>query len=639
MIIFSKYLKINRCTESSETSGIYSLSSLPKNGWYMFEVYASSSVPAIECTITLSTITGRHLYPLKLYSGQVSKRILRIKNILSISLSLKNEIGKDTNIQSVKVTRLAYPYAKKLVIKKLILTHPRYQLNSQKQNIKDIRFSLLWRHYCAVFYSKKYILSYIDWINEFDAGSQINFSFPFIPDQALDVLPDEWVIFLDTDCVLSRNFSKYVKEYIGKFNGYGLIYTDSDLINENGNRTSPQFNSDWDRDLFYSRNYLSGLVIINRRIIDQLAFKGFYLKEHDSYERILFCLDFLSDSDVFHIPRIMFHRYKQYYKNNSESDNKPAILACLNNHFQRNKIQALAKWNEHALQVQYTIPEIEPLVSIIIPTRNQKALLQKCLSAIINKTEYTNYEIILVDNGSDEQDALDYLAEVARIPKIKILSDSRPFNYSALNNYAVHFAKGEILALLNNDVEVINKNWLNEMVGHALRPEVGAVGAKLYYPNDTIQHAGVIIGLSGCADHLFRGLARNEPGYQMRAMLTQAYSAVTGACLIVRKSYYQQVGGLNEQDLPVAFNDIDLCLKLRAAGYRTIWCPHAELYHHESVSRGIDDTPEKKSRSKREVAYMIKQWSNLMPHDPAYNPNLSLLDPNCNLAWPPRIPI
>ena len=229
-----------------------------------------------------------------------------------------------------------------------------------------------------------------------------------------------------------------------------------------------------------------------------------------------------------------------------------------------------------------------------------------------------------------------YLAEIARNSIIKVLHDPRPFNYSALNNLAVQHCKGEVLAFLNNDIEVISAEWLSEMLGHALRLEVGAVGAKLYYPNDTVQHAGVILGLAGFVEHVYRGLARNDVGYQKRAMLTQSYCAVTGACLMVKKSKYLEVGGFNEEDLPVAFNDIDLCLKLRTAGYRTIWSPYAELYHHESISRGADNTPEKKLRAAKEVAYMQKTWGDSMLQDPAYNPNLDLHNEKFVLAWPPR---
>jgi O-antigen biosynthesis protein len=242
-----------------------------------------------------------------------------------------------------------------------------------------------------------------------------------------------------------------------------------------------------------------------------------------------------------------------------------------------------------------------------------------------------------MDNGSDEKKAINYLKKLVANSKIRIIKDISPFNYSKLNNDAVRVANGDVIALLNNDVEVINADWLTEMVSHAMRPEVGVVGAKLYYSDDTIQHAGVVLGIHGIAGHVHRFLPRDNVGYCGRANLIQSFSAVTGACLVVKKSTYQLVGGLNDLDLTVACNDIDFCLKVREAGYRNIWTPYAELYHHESASRGFDDTPEKLARSAKEVAYMQQRWGDLIKNDPAYSPNLSLDFEDFSLAWPPRL--
>ena len=272
-----------------------------------------------------------------------------------------------------------------------------------------------------------------------------------------------------------------------------------------------------------------------------------------------------------------------------------------------------------------------------IPSRNGLKLLQRCVDSIIEKTTYANYEILIVDNGSDEPATLRYLDELALKPVIRVVRDKRPFNYSALNNAAVKQANGDVLALVNNDVEVINGEWLSEMVSHALRPEVGAVGARLWYSDDTLQHAGVVLGINGIAGHVHRFLPRDDAGYCGRAALIQSVSAVPGACLVVRKSLYDALGGLNETELQVACNDVDFCLRLREAGYRNIWTPYAELYHHESASRGFDDNPEKLARSAREIAYMQQRWGDLLKGDPAYNPNLTLDAEDFSLAWPPRL--
>jgi len=217
------------------------------------------------------------------------------------------------------------------------------------------------------------------------------------------------------------------------------------------------------------------------------------------------------------------------------------------------------------------------------------------------------------------------------------MRDDRPFNYSALNNAAAKLARGDVLGLLNNDLEVISPDWLLEMVSHAVRPNIGAVGAKLWYPNDTLQHGGVILGLGGVAGHAHHNILRGMFGYFGRAKVVQNFSAVTAACLLVRKSIYEEVGGLNEPNLQVAFNDVDFCLRVREAGYRNIWTPYAELYHHESATRGFEDTPEKQARFAKEVKYMRQRWGDLLLNDPAYSPNLTLDHGDFSLAWPPRL--
>lgn len=225
---------------------------------------------------------------------------------------------------------------------------------------------------------------------------------------------------------------------------------------------------------------------------------------------------------------------------------------------------------------------------------------------------------------------------------VKVLDYDAPFNYSAINNAAVRHASGEVLAFLNNDLEVINNDWLDEMVSQAMRPEIGAVGAMLYYPDDTVQHAGIVLGIGGqpgtpsVAGHAFKCAPRGSEGQRNRLRLVQNYSAVTAACMVVRRSVFEQVGGFNEAELAIAFNDVDFCLRVRAAGYRNLWTPFAELYHHESASRGLEDTPEKQARFAREVAYMRAQWGPLLDDDPAYNSNLTAEREDFSLAFPPR---
>lgn len=242
-----------------------------------------------------------------------------------------------------------------------------------------------------------------------------------------------------------------------------------------------------------------------------------------------------------------------------------------------------------------------------------------------------------MDNGSDDTDALAYFDTLKRNPNFTVLRDDRPFNYSQLNNLAARYANGDILGLINNDIEVISPEWLGEMVSHCLRPGVGAVGAKLLYPDGRLQHGGVILGVGGVANHAHLFIDKNSPGYFARANLIQQFSAVTAACLLVKKSIYQEAGGLDETNLAVAFNDVDFCIRLGKLGYRNIWTPHALLYHHESATRGEDIAPEKRARFVSEVNYMMQTWGQEFVSDPAYNPNLNLQFPNFSLSTEPRL--
>jgi GT2 family glycosyltransferase len=285
--------------------------------------------------------------------------------------------------------------------------------------------------------------------------------------------------------------------------------------------------------------------------------------------------------------------------------------------------------------VRYTQPKPAPLVSIIIPTRNAEQLVRVCTASIFARTAYKNYEIILVDNRSDDASALAFFEEL-EASGIQVLQYDAEFNYSAITNFAVKEAKGEILCLLNNDIEILEPSWLDELVAQAIRPEIGAVGTKLYYPDMTLQHAGVITGLGGVAGHAFKGFGKQNPGTpQFRPHLVHNVSAVTAACLVIRKSIFNK--GFNEKELSVAFNDVDFCLKVQTLGYRNLYTPFAELIHHESASRGHENTPEKVRRFQKEIEAITQAWGDSLLEDPAYNPNLSLDSEDFALAYPPRL--
>ncbi|HHT8829283.1 TPA: glycosyltransferase family 2 protein [Burkholderia cenocepacia] len=447
-----------------------------------------------------------------------------------------------------------------------------------------------------------------------------------------------WIAILGQHDLLPRHALFTICKTIDAIPYAELIYSDEDRIDDDGSRQEPHFKCDWNEDLFLARGTISHLSAYHARLFTAAGGWDPRPGFAPNYDLALRCIGTARPNGIVHIPRILYHgrsSAQDQFDTATDADKQAGYLALVR-HLQQTGIAADASITAHGYRVHYRLPEPGPMVSIIIPTRNGLSLLRQCIESILQRTTYSNYEIIVVDNGSDERETLDYLATLSTHERILIVRDDRPFNYSALNNRACARARGDYIALVNNDIEVISPGWLEEMLGHATRPEVGAVGAKLLYSDDTVQHAGVILGLSGAADHLHRGLRREDPGYQARAAVVQSLSAVTAACLVVRKSLYVEIGGLNEVSLPVAFNDIDFCLRIKSAGYRIIWTPFAELYHHESATRGEDDTPEKKRRSDSEVAYMRRHWADFMADDPAYNPNLTLAHAQCQIAWPPR---
>ena len=421
-----------------------------------------------------------------------------------------------------------------------------------------------------------------------------------------------------------------------------FFYSDEDKIDEEGHRHEPYFKPDFLPDLFLAQNYTSHLTVYRAALMRQAG--GFRLGYEGSqdWDLALRVVSLIPDfSKIRHIPKVLYH-WRAIPGSTallSSEKNYPVKAAhkALTDHFARLKqpVELIPVPGDH-WRVKYPLPAQPPLVSLLIPTRNGLKFLKTCVDSILEKTTYPNYEILIVDNGSDDPATLDYFKTVAVKKSVRVVPYNAPFNYSAINNFAAKQANGTVLGLLNNDLEVIHADWLHEMVAQALRPQIGCVGAMLYYPNDTIQHAGVIIGLGGVAGHAFRDFPRNTEGVFNRARLVQNYGAVTAACLVIRKAVFDQVGGLDEKSLAVAFNDVDFCLKVRAAGYLNLWTPFAELYHHESASRGVEDTPEKHERFRGEVETMMQRWAQELKHDPAYNPNLTLELTDFTLAAPPR---
>jgi glycosyltransferase involved in cell wall biosynthesis len=457
---------------------------------------------------------------------------------------------------------------------------------------------------------------------------------------ALELAGGEWIALLDHDDLLAPHALFCVVDIVNRHQDLMLIYSDEDKIGIDGVRRDPYFKSDWNLDLFLSHNMFSHLGVYRRDLVASIGgFRPGFEGAQD-YDLALRCVERISHEQICHIPHVLYHWRMAPGSTAVDTNKKPyATLAgerALNEHLERSGLHAKAEYAEVGYRVRYEVPQPAPKVTLIIPTRNGRNLLEGCISSILELTTYPNYDIIVIDNGSDDGEIIEYFEDLRQVGNIRVKRDDRPFNYSAINNAAVAFASGSIIGLINNDIKVISPDWLTEMVSLAVRPGVGAVGARLWYSNDTIQHAGVVIGMGGIAGHAHRLLKRGAPGYFSRATLTQSFSAVTGACLLVCKDLYLRAGGLNE-DLAIAFNDIDFCLNLCKMGYRNLWTPYAELYHHESASRGADDTPLRRTRFEAEVRYMQDRWGEWLDCDPAYNANLALDRQDFSLAFPPRI--
>ncbi|MFC3714796.1 glycosyltransferase family 2 protein [Luteimonas soli] len=459
---------------------------------------------------------------------------------------------------------------------------------------------------------------------------------------ALDMACGDYVGLLDHDDELRPHALLEVVEAIVARPGLELIYSDEDKIDEAGRRFQPYFKPEWNPDLLLSQNYVCHFTVIRTLLARNVGGfrKGF--EGSQDHDLILRCSREIQPWQIHHVPRVLYHwraiagstALERKSKDYASSAGVCAVREYVRGIAPHASVDELPHGH---YRVRWPVPQPAPKVSLIIPTRDRVGLLRTCVESLLAKTGYPNFELVVVDNQSYELDALAYLDELRSRERVKVLKYDAPFNYSAINNWAAAHCDGELLCMLNNDIEAINGDWLDEMAGFACRPDIGAVGAMLYYPDDSIQHAGVILGLGGVANHAYCHQPADFPGHGARALVAQNLSAVTGACLLVRREVFEQVGGLDER-LRITFNDIDFCLRVREAGYRNAWTPFATLYHHESASRGADDTLEKVARFRREVALMRERWSTILDNDPAYNPNLSIdiADTASQLAFPPR---
>lgn len=451
---------------------------------------------------------------------------------------------------------------------------------------------------------------------------------------AMEMAQGDFIVLTDHDDTLTPDALYWCVKAMNEDPLYDVIYSDEDKLDMDGKALfDPHFKPDFNPDLLTSVNYICHLFVVNRNLAEAV---GGFRQEFDGaqdYDFIFRCTE--QARKIYHIPKVLYHW--RCHMNSTASNPESKMYAfeagarAIKAHFERVGIavDSVEKGVDFGIyHTRFHLKE-EPLVSVIIPNKDHKADLDLCLTSLLDKGSYKNLEVIVVENNSTEEETFRYYEEIQKArPNVQVVTWEKGFNFSAINNFGVTFAKGEYLLFLNNDTEVIEPEVIRELLGYGMREDVGVVGARLLYQDDTIQHAGVVIGFGGIAGHTFIGLHQAENSYFHRAMCAQDYSAVTAACMLSKKSLFQQVGGFREE-LAVAFNDIDYCLKIRALGKKVVYNPYALLYHYESKSRGLEDTPEKVERFNREVARFIGYWPEIViGGDPYYNPNLTLRKSN-----------
>lgn len=451
---------------------------------------------------------------------------------------------------------------------------------------------------------------------------------------AIQMARGDYIILADHDDTLPEHALYEVAAAVNAHPECDLIYSDEDKLDMDGGALfDPHFKPDFNPDLLTSVNYICHLLTVKRELLERA---GGFRQEFDGaqdYDFIFRCTE--AAEGIYHIPKVLYHWRCHQGSTASNPESKlyafeagsRAIMA----HYERCGIEAekVEKGVDYGIYHTFFRIKGEPLVSVIIPNKDHVKDLDLCIRSILERAVYKNLEFIIIENNSREKETFSYYKAIKKeFPQVRIVTWDREFNYSAINNFGASYAEGEYLLFLNNDTEVIEPRLFEELLGFCQREDVGAVGARLLYQDDTIQHAGVVVGFGGIAGHTFIGLHQAENSYFHRAMCAQDYSAVTAACMMTKKSVFQRAGGFTEE-LAVAFNDIDYCMKVRSLGKLVVYAPYAVLYHYESKSRGLEDTPEKVARFNREVAKFAKKWPDILKNgDPYYNPNLTLRKSN-----------
>lgn len=451
---------------------------------------------------------------------------------------------------------------------------------------------------------------------------------------ALATAATPWIVLLRHDAALGQDALALMAAALNQHPDLRLLYGDEDGMLQQEPPQDAVFKPRCDPDLLLAQDYFGPLVAIHREALERAGAIRDGFGEAVVYELLLRLTALLSREQVGRVPFVLTHRQSPAASGAGGEEQRRAVL----DHLAQRGLAVERVEVEPAgdLRIRYPLGDPPPLVSLIVPTRDRVDLLRACVSGLLERTDYPALEVIVVDNRSREPETLGYLRELSADPRVRVRRYDAPFNFSAMNNLAAQEARGSVIALVNNDIVVIQPRWLRELASQAIRPGVGAVGAKLLYGDGTIQHAGIVLGMRGGAGHVFRHLPGNAVGYGRWLTVPRGVSAVTGACLVVRRDLYLAVGGLDEA-MPVSCSDVDLCLRLAERGHRTVFTPHAVLHHLESASRGYERTAAEWAETRREEAVLRARWGALMADDPFYSPNLRLDAEEPAPAVPPRV--
>lgn len=481
-------------------------------------------------------------------------------------------------------------------------------------------------------------------------GREENGNISAASNSALALANGDFVALMDHDDLLAQTALYEIAVAIDQDPELDILYSDEDHIDDEGRRSNPYFKPSWNEELLLGQNLISHLGVYRRSLIAEIGGFRVGFEGSQDYDLALRAVAATRSARIRHIPKVLYHwrqsrteaSFSQTQQQLCVANARRAVADYLAGKGVTGAVvqpaELVPSWNHVVLP----LPDPVPLVSVIVPTRDGATLLRQCLAGVLHRTDYPHIEVIIADNGSETAETRDYLAHVVQDARVRVLPLPMPFNFSALNNAAVRESSGSVLLFLNNDIDVIGPRWLREMVSLAVRPDTGCVGAKLLYADDTIQHAGVLLGAGtfdgagGVAGHYGTGVARHEIGYFGRYALTTEVAAVTAACMAVRRTVFDAVGGFDNDNLAVAFNDVDLCLRIREKGWRNIWTPAAELYHLESASRGSDLAPEKVERFNRECRFMRTRWGSLLDHDPFYHQAFDRRDDGRRLSLMPQ---